>query len=112
MKLVHHKELTLEKWQAYSLAERMANIGSEVIRTLNWQHKDTQQAALAFERSLELFDLTKMTTKSVQLREISRLKEAWVDFISGLNTYKITKEVWENEFLQYTVLARNTNRTG
>lgn len=108
MKLVHHKDLTLAKWRAYTLAERMAHVGSEVIRTLNWRGKDAKQAGLAFERSLELFDLTKVVeTSKPRLMEISRLREAWTDYAAGNNVYGTTSAIWENEFISYTFLARN-----
>lgn len=111
MKLVHHKDLTVEKWQKYSLAEQLANVGSEVMRTLQWRGKDTKQADLAFERSLELFDLTKQAESSLpRRREVSRMKEAWVDFVVGDNHCQTTQELWENESIRYTILARNKNR--
>jgi hypothetical protein len=110
MQLKHHKDLTIEKWQSLSLAERMANVGSEVIRTLNWKEKDIKQADLAFERSLELFDLTKMVeTSHPRKREIARLKETWVDFIAGDNLYQTSQQLWESEFISYTFLAMNKN---
>lgn len=107
MKLRHHKDLTLEKWAKYCLPEQLANIGSEVIRTLHWQETDKPQAKLAFERSLELFDLTKATKLPLpKLKEVARLREAWTDFIAGDNVYQTNSTMWEREFMHYTFLAR------
>ena len=54
-----HKELSQGKWQKMSLIEQMANIGSEVERAINWKNKnDKEYSRMAFERALELIDLT------------------------------------------------------
>jgi hypothetical protein len=38
------------------------------------------------------------------------MKEAWVDFVVGDNHCQTTQELWENESIRYTILARNKNR--
>ena len=53
-----HKDLANGGWEKLSFLEQMANIGSEVERTLNWRAKGNADYALkAFERALELIDL-------------------------------------------------------
>ena len=61
MNNVQHKKQFQGKWQKKSFLEQMANIGSEVYRAINWKNKGNgEYAQLAFERSLELFDLSKI----------------------------------------------------
>lgn len=56
---IQHRELAAGKWDRLSLMEQMANIGSEVERTINWRKKNNSEySRLAFDRSLELLDLT------------------------------------------------------
>lgn len=48
-----------EKWAAMKLTAQMANIGSEVGRTLKWKQKgNLALAKSAFIRAIDLFDLT------------------------------------------------------
>jgi hypothetical protein len=42
MKLIHHKTLKPEKWFELRLCEQMANIGSEVERTIIWRKKENK----------------------------------------------------------------------
>ena len=54
-----HKTLAKGRWKSLSFLEQMANIGSEVERTMNWKNKDNAEySQLAFERALELMNLT------------------------------------------------------
>ena len=39
LKNYYHKQLALGKWNKLSFFEQMANIGSEVERTINWRYK-------------------------------------------------------------------------
>lgn len=48
-----------QKWSEMPFVSQMANIGSEVGRTLKWKKKGNDtQAQKAFIRALDLFDLT------------------------------------------------------
>ncbi len=82
MNLIQHKTLTLKKWFSLSLAEQMANIGSEVERTIIWKRKnDPEYSRLAFERALELADLTKLDPENHRrLGELCRMREILVDW--------------------------------
>jgi len=108
MTLRHHKDLTSDRWQQFSLVEQLANIGSEVFRSLSWRDKDKKIAWLAFERSLELFDLTLAShQKYPTLKEVARAREAWVDYFFGDNEYHTSAIQWQNYFYQFTYLAKN-----
>lgn len=69
-----HKELAAGKWRELTLMEQLGNVGSEVGRTILWKKKgDTDQSRKAFERALELMDLTIQDPKNrYRLKEICR----------------------------------------
>ncbi len=77
--------------------EQLANVGSDVLRAINWKKKDgTQDSQLAFERSLELFDLTIADPKNrKRLKEILRAREAWVDYFTYDNVYGTSDSFWQ-----------------
>ncbi len=104
----HHKRLTPERWAEFSLAEQMANIGSEVHRALNWHNKgNTEYERLAVERALELLDLSLSVVHSrARLREIARVREAVVDYFLGSNEYGSTETQWRKYFDEFNYLAR------
>ena len=80
--IYQHQELAAGRWQQLSFLDQMANIGSEVERALNWQIKNNADyAQKAFERALELIDLTLDCDKNyAHLKEIARTREAIVDY--------------------------------
>ncbi|MCK4905288.1 hypothetical protein KAS42_03490 [bacterium] len=94
-----HKNLANGRWLEFSILEQMANIGSEIFRTISWRDKNKDYSQKAFERSLELFDLTTMDPKNKKrLKEILRCREMWVDYIYGDNQYNQTDALWQNYF--------------
>jgi hypothetical protein len=103
-----HKNLAAGRWAQLSFMEQMANIGSEVERALNWKAKNNADyARRAFERALELIDLSLETKVSFpRLKELSRLREALVDYFSGNNQFKSTDMLWRKYFLSFTFAAR------
>ena len=106
-----HKGLAAGRWQTLSLAEQMANIGSEVERAFNWRAKqNVEYSGRAFWRALELIDLTLADPKHKgRLREIARTREALVDFYTNGNEYKTTEESWRKYFLSFTYAARRNH---
>ncbi|HAH21880.1 MAG TPA: hypothetical protein DCL49_13400, partial [Candidatus Omnitrophica bacterium] len=70
-----HKDLAGGRWFEFSLLEQMANIGSEIFRTISWRDKNKDYQQKAFERSLELFDFTVLDPKNrKRLKEILRAR--------------------------------------
>ena len=66
-----HQQLAAGRWKELSFFEQMANIGSEVERTIQWKKKNNEDySRRAFERTLELLDLTIADPKNKK-----RLKE-------------------------------------
>lgn len=106
-----HKELAAGRWSQLSFSEQMANIGSEVERALNWQAKhNTAYCQQAFERSLELIDLTLDSLKNfARLKEVARLREAIADYFSGTNQFKFTDESLRKYFLNFIFFARKNH---
>lgn len=95
-------------WFQRPLVDQLGNTGSEVSRAQKARDRgDREGERLAFERSLELFDLTLADPRHRgRLKEIARLREAWVDFFVGDNRYATTREQWDETFLQYAIAAR------
>jgi hypothetical protein len=103
-----HQLMAGGKWQQMSLAEQMANIGSEVFRAIKSKSKkDDKSAELAFERALELFDLSLQDNKNLKrFGEIARARETFVDFFKYNNQYKQSEESVNNYFFNFNYLAR------
>lgn len=109
MKLKFHKELTPAKWQRLKFVEQMANVGSDVIRALNWRKKGKSQLSEnAFERALELLYLTiSCSDKLSTLTELARIREALLDFFYGDNEYETSDKIWSKYFNAFNYAARN-----
>jgi len=102
-----HKNLAKGKWQKLSLAEQMANIGSEINRVILWKGKDEKLFESAILRALELFDLTLEDSRwRKSLREIARARELFCDAIYGNNEYNTTLEDLERYFFYFAYLSR------
>ena len=103
-----HKNLSAARWNQLSFIEQMANIGSEVERALNWQAKhNAAYCQQAFERCLELIDLTLDSVKVFgRLKELARLREGIVDYFFGTNQFKFTDKSLRSYFLNFIFTAR------
>ena len=103
-----HKELSRGKWQELSFFEQMANIGSEVERAINWRNKkDEEYSRLAFERALELIDLTIADRKNrKRLRELTRVRENFVDYFICGNHYSSSDKNWKDYFYAFGFASR------
>lgn len=103
-----HKSLAQGRWSQLPFIEQMANIGSEVERALNWRAKNNSAyCQQAFERALELIDLTLESLKKFpQLKELARLRESLVDYFLGTNQFKSTESLLRKYFFCFTYAAR------
>lgn len=103
-----HQNSALGRWNKFSTIEQMANIGSEVERSIKWKNKGNEKHAnFAFERALELFDLTASDEKNQShLKEILRARELFADFFAGKNIYHSTDSSWKKYFYSYNYAAR------
>ncbi len=105
-----HKDLAAGRWGKLSFLEQMANIGSEVGRALNWRtKKNADYSQKAFERTLELIDLTlENNVNFAHLKEITRMREAIVDYFLGANQFMSTDVSWKKYFSHFTYAARKS----
>ena len=105
---LQHKDLAAGRWAQLTFVAQMANIGSEVERALNWRAKhNADYSRKAYERALELIDLTlDSATSFARLKELSRVREAIVDYFFGSNEFKSTESSWRKYFFSFTYAAR------
>lgn len=103
-----HKSLAAGRWKSLSFVEQMANVASEVERSLNWRLKNNiDYSNKAFERGLELLDLMLDNTNSIsRLKELCRVREALVDYFFGTNQFKSTAASWRKYFLAFAYASR------
>src|SRR4030042_3897379 len=102
-----HKNLAEGKWFKLTLVEQLANVGSEVQRAINWREKNKEYSRKAFERALELLDITVADGKNrKRLKEILRLREALADYFAFRNSYQSSDESWQKYFTAFNWAAR------
>ena len=85
----------------------MANVGSEVERALKWREKGNwEYSRLALERPLELLGLTIADPRHrSRLKEMTRLREALLDFFLEDNEFSSTERSWRAYFYAFAVAA-------
>lgn len=105
---IQHKNLAGGRWQELSFFEQMANIGSEVERTIKWKNKGNMEySRMAFERALELLDLTIADEKNKKrLKELLRIREILADYFAFDNIYQSTDKSWQDYFYAFNFAAR------
>lgn len=104
---LQHKELAKGKWYKLSFFEQMANIGSEIERTINWRLKNKEYSLLAFYRALELLDLTISDKKNAnRLKECVRMREVLADYFLGENEFSSSDTLWRKYFYSFNYAAR------
>ncbi len=103
-----HRELAAGKWNQLCFAEQMANVGSEIERTISWKAKGRQEYSdRAFDRAIELLDLSIADVRNrSRLKELLRVREALADFFVFDNTYQSTPESWQRYFNAFLFSVR------
>lgn len=104
-----HQDQASGAWFHRSLAEQLANIGSEVERAVNWKKKrDEKRFEKAFDRLLELIDLTldDPRWKGPKRREIARLREELCSILLEVEPDHRILDSLRKEFLYYGILLR------
>lgn len=102
-----HAEAAAGRWARLTLAEQLANVGSEVGRMVRWRARNASLATGAFERALELLDLTLADPRwRERLREIARARELLCDAAAGGGDYGTSLEALDRYFLAFAVAAR------
>lgn len=103
-----HKDLTAEHWHKFSVLEQLANIGCDIQRTIDWKKQGNfDYSKKAFERALELLDLTIADSKNRKgtLRELLRVREALIDYFVYDNEYSTNNEFWQSYFFAFNYAA-------
>ncbi len=102
-----HPGLAAGRWFELSLAEQLANVGSEVERALAWREKGQPAIAQrAFERAIELLDLTLADPRHRRrLKELTRLREVLADYFWFDNSYGSSADSWRRYFGAFTYSA-------
>ncbi len=97
--------MNAERWQKFSLAQQMGNIGSEVSRALSLREKgDRENMEKSLWRAIELVDLTISDKRWIKRGvEFMRLREVVCDLLLGNNIYKTKPEVLKNYFLIFAL---------
>ena len=107
MKIIYHKGLTQKQWDSKSIFEQMANIGSEIFRTISWREKNADFSQKAFYRALELLDLTISDKKNKnRLKELLRLRELLADYFVYDNLYRSNDKDLQKYFYAFNFAAR------
>lgn len=102
-----HEQLASGRWQRLSLMEQLANVGSEVGRAARWYGKDQQRCEQAFERALELLDLTIADERwQGRRKELTRTRELMCDAMLGGKLYGSDLASLDRYFLHYAMAAR------
>lgn len=103
-----HQNLSNERWSSMNLMEQMANVGSEVERALKWKEKNNPEyGRMAFERALELLDLTISDAKNrLRLKEILRVRETLADYFASDNYFSSSDDQWRKYFYSFNYAAR------
>ena len=105
-----HKNLAAGRWRELSLMEQLGNIGSEVSRAAMAQGKDEKRFENAFERALELFDLTLDDPRwRGRKQEIARAREVFCDAASRGEMYGASLEDMDRYFFPFAIAARRKN---
>lgn len=105
--ILAHKNFEPERWYKLSLLDQLANVGTDIERTIQWKKRGDQAASqAAFERALELLYFTIEDPKNrKRLKEICRAREMLVDHFVYDNEYNSTDEQWQNYFYQFNYAA-------
>jgi hypothetical protein len=103
-----HQQLASGRWINMPFFEQMANVGSEVERSIRWKNKGNEEyCRMAFDRALELLDLTISDAKNKnKLKELIRLREMLADYFEFDNDYHSTDKSWSNYFYSFNYASR------
>ncbi len=101
-----HSSLSEGKWFTLTLAEQLANIGSEVQRAMRAK-SDEKRFDNAVARALELFYLTLSDLRwKKRLKELVRVRELFCDAVLGGSEYGTTLEDLDKYFYYFAIAAR------
>ena len=106
-----HPSLAAGRWQSLSLMEQLANIGSEVDRAIRAHAQGRhERSERAFDRAIELFDLTASDARWPVHRklEILRAREQFCRVFFDETAEPDLAEYLGEYFLQFAIAARRS----
>jgi hypothetical protein len=106
--IIHKDILESGRWFKLSIMEQLANVGCDVDRAIRWRNRgELEDSKHAFERALELLSFTILDPKNrgPRLKELTRVRETFIDYFLFDNEYKATDEMWQNYFFQFNYAA-------
>ncbi len=104
-----HSSLAAGRWHTLPLMEQLGNVGSEVDRSLRAHAQGKHdRCERAFDRALELFDLTAADARWTlpQRREVLRAREQFCRVFFDETAEPDLGEYLSKYFLQFAVAAR------
>lgn len=104
-----HPGLAAGRWTTLTIAEQLANVGSEVDRAIGaWEAQRLDRFDRALTRALELFDLTAGDDRwrGPRRREILRAREEFCRLFFDNACPPGAVATLRDYFLQFAVLAR------
>jgi hypothetical protein len=108
-----HAGLAAGRWRTLSLLEQLANIGSEVDRVFHAAEQGRpDRRDQAFDRALELFDLTVNDGRwrGARRREVLRARELFCDAVLSDDVSPANRQSLSRYFLHFAVAARRPAR--
>ena len=106
-----HRDLAAGRWRTMPLVEQMANVGSEVSRTIRaLRQGNAERATHAMARALELFDLTATDPRrrGAPRREVLRARELFCGLRYSDTPTDGDAEFMDRYFLQFAVAAQRS----
>jgi len=104
-----HAALAAGRWNTFTLAEQLANVGSEVDRAVAaWAAQRSDRFERALARALELFDLTAADERwrGARRREVLRAREEFCRLFFDDDSAPGAVRTLREYFLRFAVLAR------
>lgn len=112
---LYHRNLAAGGWGKLDLVEQMANIGSEVERTIRAHRTGkTSRFEPAFDRALELFDLTTTDARwrGGRRREILRARDEFCRLFFDPDVPGDSAEGLRRYFFHFALLAQEARHSG
>jgi hypothetical protein len=106
----YHPELASGRWFTFSIAEQLANVGSEYERALRARTQgDEDRFKHALARMLELMDLTIADPRwrNHRLKELCRVRGIACEQLCSEKPEPWARQDLKDYFLQFGILARN-----
>lgn len=107
--MAYHQHLAAGRWHTLSLAEQLGNVGSEVDRAVRASSaNEDDRFEHAFDRALELFDLTLADPRwrGHRRREIARAREEFCRVFYGDGVAPSSVRRLQDYFLYFALVAR------